>query len=112
VTASAKLARNRRHALDRAQQAVQQAEKTWQWVLSWTVNVGIGAGRRLEALELLLAERDLDQARRVYLTEVIEYNRAQFQLYWALGQPPLESLAQLTPLPVQTPVLPPEKVRK
>jgi hypothetical protein len=54
----------------------------------------------------------LDQARRSYLTEVIEYNRAQFQLYWALGQPPLESLAQLTPLPVQTPVLPPEKAAR
>jgi outer membrane protein TolC len=62
-------------------------------------------------LELLWAERDLDQARRQYLTEVIEYNRAQFQLYWALGQPPMESLAQSTSVPVKTPVLPPEKAK-
>src|SRR5260370_2213142 len=111
VTAAAKLARSRRRTLDHAQQAVQQAEKTWERVLNWTLNVGVRV-RRFEALELLLAERDLDQARRQYLTEVIAYNRAQFQLYWALGQPPLESLPQLTPLHAQTPVLPPEKTGK
>jgi outer membrane protein TolC len=111
VTAAAKSARSRHRTLDHAQKAVQEAEKTWERVLNWTLNVGVRV-RRFEALELLLAERDLDQARRQYLTEVITYNRAQFQLYWALGQPPLESLASLSPLPVQTPVLPPEKTGK
>jgi len=111
VTAAAKLARSRRRTLVHAQEAVQQAEKTWERVLNWTLNVGVRV-RRFEALELLLAERDLDQARRQYLTEVIAYNRAQFQLYWALGQPPMESLTQLSPLPVQTSVLPPEKTAK
>jgi len=60
---------------------------------------------------LLIAERDLDQARRQYLAEAIEYNRAQFQLYWALGQPPMESLAQSSSLPVKTPVLPSQKTK-
>jgi outer membrane protein TolC len=68
--------------------------------------------QRFEALDLLWAERDLDTARRSYLTEVIEFNRAQFRLYWAMGQPPLESLAKLSSLPVETPVLPPEKPGK
>ncbi len=108
VTTAAKLARGRRRTLEHAQLAVQEAEKAWQRILNWTVNVSFRE-RRFEAIELLLAERDLDTARRSYLTEVIAYNRAQFQLYWALGQPPLESVAKLTPLPVKTPVLPPEK---
>jgi outer membrane protein TolC len=111
VTAAAKVARSRKQSLDHAQLAVQQAEKAWERILKWTLEVGFRV-RRFEVLDLLLAERDLDQARRTYLTEVIEYNRAQFQLYWALGQPPLESLAKIAPLPVQTPVLPPEKAGK
>jgi outer membrane protein TolC len=109
VTAAAKRARARRRALDHAQQAVQDAEKAWQQVLNFTLQAAFRKVRQFEALELLIAERDLDQARRQYLTEVIEYNRAQFQLYWALGQPPMESLAQSTSVPVKTPVLPPEK---
>jgi outer membrane protein TolC len=112
VTATAKLARSRRRALEHAQQAVQDAEKAWQQVLNFTLQAAFRKVRQFEALELLIAERDLNQVRMQYLTEVIEYNRAQFQLYWALGQPPLESLGQITPLPVQTPVLPPEKTQK
>ena len=109
VTAAAKRARARERALDHAQQAVQDAEKAWQQVLNFTLQAAFRKVRQFEALELLIAERDLDQARRQYLTQVIEYNRAQFQLYWALGQPPMEILAQSTSLPVQTPVLPPEE---
>jgi outer membrane protein TolC len=109
VTAAAKRARARQRALDHAQQAVQDAEKAWQQVLNFTLQAAFRKVRQFEALELLIAERDLDQARRQYLTEVIEYNRSQFQLYWALGQPPMESLAQSTPVPVKTPVLPPKK---
>jgi outer membrane protein TolC len=116
ITAAAKLVRARQRSLSSAQDAVRQAEKAWPTVLKTTFNATFlpgGAGvRRFEALELLWAERDLDQARRSYLTEVIEYNRSQFQLYWSLGQPPLESLPKLSPLPVQTPVLPPEKAGK
>ena len=100
--------------MDRAQEAVRQAERAWPIVYKTTFNAtfrAVGAAQRFEALELLWAERDLDQARRQYLTEVIEYNRAQFQLYWALGQPPMESLGQAASLPIKTPVLPPEKTK-
>jgi outer membrane protein TolC len=112
VTAAAKLARARQRTLEHAQQAVRQAERAWPIVLKATFNAtfrAIGAGQRFDVLELLWAERDLDQARMQYLTAVIEYNRAQFQLYWALGQPPMESLAGSSSLPVQPPVLPPAK---
>jgi outer membrane protein TolC len=109
VTAAAKLARSRRRSLEHAQQAVQDAEKAWQQVLNFTLQAAFRKVRQFEALELLIAERDLSQARLQYLTQVIEYNRAQFQLYWALGQPPLDSLDQMTLVPLQTPVLPAEK---
>jgi len=114
IATAAKSVRTRQRTLRRAQEAVRQAEKAWPIVYKTTFNAtfrGVGAAQRFEALELLWAERDLDQARRQYLTEVIEYNRAQFQLYWALGQPPIESLGQATSLPVKTHVLPPEKAK-
>ncbi len=106
VTAAAKLARARQRTLERAQEAVRQAETAWARILKWTQEVGFRV-RRFEVLDLLLAERDLNQARMQYLTEVIEYNRAQFQLYWALGQPPIEALPQATSLPVAVPIIPP-----
>jgi len=116
ITTAAKFVRARQRTLAAAQDGVRQAEKAWPIIVKTTFNAtfrpGKGGVQKFETLELLWAERDLDQARRSYLTEVIEYNRAQFQLYWALGQPPLESLANLTRLPAQPPVLPPEKTGK
>jgi outer membrane protein TolC len=113
ITAAAKLLRARQRTLNSAQDAVRQAEKAWPIVLKTTFNAtfrpGVAGVQRFEALDLLWAERDLDTARRSYLNEVIEFSRAQFQLYWAMGQPPLESLSKLTSLPVETPVLPPKK---
>ena len=116
ITAAAKVLRARQRTLMSAQDAVREAEKAWPIVLKTTFNAtfrpGVAGVQRFEALDLLWAERDLDTARRSYLNEVIEFNRAQFQLYWAMGQPPLESLAKLTSLPVETPVLPPGKKQK
>jgi outer membrane protein TolC len=113
VTAAAKLARARQRTLERAQEAVRQAEKAWPIVLEATFNSTFRLrATRFEALDLLWAERDLNQARMQYLTEVIEYNRDQFQLYWALGQPPMEALPQATPLPVAVPTAPPPLEKK
>ena len=63
-------------------------------------------GGRFDTIEPLLAEQAMNQARTEYLTEVIEYDRAQFRLYWALGQPPLCALPQATAQPVAVPVVP------
>ena len=50
----------------------------------------------------------LNQARVQYLSVVGEYNRAQFQLYAALGQPPESALPCAAPRPVEVPVVPPK----
>ena len=59
-----------------------------------------------DPLQPLIAERDLNQARVGYLNAVIGYNKAQFQLYWALGQPPLQAPASARPQSIAFPVLP------
>jgi hypothetical protein len=99
------VARTRRAALDSAQEAIRQAEQMW--VRLKTLGFGmVKAGGQFDPLEPLLAEQALAQARFLYLTQVIEYNKAQFQLYRALGQPPLAALPGATALPVQVPVAP------
>ncbi|HEV3257942.1 MAG TPA: TolC family protein, partial [Gemmataceae bacterium] len=105
VTAAAKLARARRRALAAAQDGVEQAETMWRRLEK--AQFGIVAQRigRMEILEPLLAVQALRQARLQYLTEVIEYNKAQFRLYWAMGQPPMCSLPQATAMPVEVPVI-------
>ena len=45
-------------------------------------------GRKVLPIELLNNFRLLNQARREYLDAIVDYNRAQFELYVALGQPP------------------------
>ncbi len=79
--------------------------------MRWTVEVGFGAARGYEAVELLLAEQALNQARQEYLGEVIDYNQAQFRLYTALGQPPLAALPQAANVPVGTSVTPPRSTQ-
>lgn len=106
VAGAAGVTLSRQRALGSAQQGVQQAEEMWRRLTRWTVEIGTGAGRRFEAVELLLAEQALEQARLQYLNEVIEYNQQQFRLYWALGQPPLHALPKAAALPVVVPVTP------
>jgi hypothetical protein len=105
VAVALKTARLRAAALQSAQVAVQNAEEMWRKLQQIAFGVGLPA-RQYDPLEPLLAERALLEARTLYLDEVIEYNRAQFRLYWALGQPPECSLpgAKARPLPV--PVMP------
>jgi outer membrane protein TolC len=106
VTGAAKLVRSRQRTLASAQEAVRQAEETWRRILLWTKEVGFRV-RRFEALELLIAEQSLNEARLRYLNEVIEFNRAQFRLYWAMGQPPLCALPEAVAAPpVRVPVVP------
>ena len=54
-------------------------------------------GRRVLPIELLNNFRLLNQARREYLDAIVDYNRAQFELYVALGQPPADALARPVP---------------
>jgi outer membrane protein TolC len=48
-------------------------------------------------IEVLDSLRLLATARREYLDSIVDYNRAQFELYVALGQPPAAALARPVP---------------
>jgi outer membrane protein TolC len=109
VTAAAKVVRAREREFAHAQEAVRQAETMWEKLQRAAFGAAgtFGGGvRRFDPLEPILAEQALHDARLRYLDEVVSYNRTQFRLFWAMGQPPLCALPKATALPVQTPVLP------
>jgi outer membrane protein TolC len=106
VTAAAKFALSRRQALDDAQDAVRQASIMWRKLKEASFGLR-GREGRFDPLEPLLAEQALAQARAQYLFQVIEYNKAQFRLYRAMGQPPASALPKAAALSVSQPVAPP-----
>jgi outer membrane protein TolC len=105
VVSAAQTAQARRDALLAAQTAVREASEMWRKLERASFGI-LGPRRELDSLEALLAVQALAQARASYLSEVIEYNRAQFQLFVALGQPPLLALPKAEPVPVEVPVVP------
>lgn len=110
VASAARLVRSRHEALAVSQDAVREALLTWQRLRVALFGMAAGEGRRreFEPLEALLAEQEIDQSRVRYLNEVIEYNKSQFRLYWAMGQPPLCALPAATAEKVDVPVVPSE----
>ena len=48
-------------------------------------------------IEVLDSMRLLARSRTAYLDAICDYNRAQFELYVALGQPPADTLARPVP---------------
>ncbi len=56
-------------------------------------------GREGLPIEVLNSLRLLARARLEYLGAIIDYNRAEFELYVALGQPPADALAHPMPMP-------------
>jgi len=54
--------------------------------------------RSVLPIELLNNFRLLNEARRAYLDTIVDYNRAQFELYVALGQPPAAALSHPVPI--------------
>jgi hypothetical protein len=110
VTAAAKVVRARQRELENAQEAVRQAETMWEKLARAAFGVvvpfGRGGARMFDPLESILAEQALHDARLRYLDEVVSYDRTQFRLFWAMGQPPECALPRATALPVETPVLP------
>jgi outer membrane protein TolC len=101
VTAAAKLSRARQRSLDSAQEAVRQSLEAWRRLHLGSYNL---ANPKLkvafDTLEPLIAVQTLAQVRTQYLNEVVEYNKAQFRLYAALGQPPLHALPKAVAQPV------------
>jgi outer membrane protein TolC len=109
VTAAAKVVRLRQRALTDAQAAVRSGEKMWATLKAAGFEVAgpVGSALKYDFLEPLLAEQELTRARQEYLSQVIEYNRNQFRLYWAMGQPAECGLPDSKVVPTETPVLPP-----
>src|SRR5262249_52794068 len=106
-------------ALDqiRAQVAAAQARTHARYAQIPIGEAAIAAGRKAFAedlfrvrnglgipIELLESLRLLGRGRLAYLDAIIDYNRAQFELYVALGQPPACTLAR----PLRTTLVPPE----
>jgi outer membrane protein TolC len=58
-------------------------------------------------IETLDSLRLLGESRSAYLDAIIDYNRAQFELYVALGQPPADCLARPVPADLVPPPEPP-----
>ncbi len=88
VAAQARLAQ-----LITSQEAVGTARDSWLEDIS---RVRGNEGLPIEAVDSL---RLLGRARLEYLSSIINYNRAQFELYVALGQPPADALVRTEPLP-------------
>jgi outer membrane protein TolC len=103
VTAAGKLVRARQRTFDSAQKAVQEAEEMWRRMVKFVYGVAFRKARAYDSLEVLLAEQALDRARLQYLTEVSEFNKAQFRLYAALGYPPIDALPCAVAVPVRIP---------
>jgi outer membrane protein TolC len=60
-------------------------------------------------IEVLNSLRLLADARYAYLDAIVDYNRAQFELYVAMGQPPAAALARPVPTEGVTPAPPPAR---
>ena len=109
VRAEVASAHARTHArfaeIETAERAVRVSQDAFKEDLTRTKN---REGLPIEVLDSL---RLLGRSRTAYLEAIVEYNRAQFQLYVALGQPPANTLARpipasLVPQPKLSPAKP------
>jgi outer membrane protein TolC len=85
------------------EKAIQSSQTAFKQDLARTRN---NLGLPIEVLDSL---RLLGRSRFAYLDAIVDYNRAQFELYVALGQPPADTLARPVPAISPAPVSPPEK---
>ncbi len=83
------------------QRAIESAQNSYQRNLS---RIRDGQGLPLEVLQSVQA---LEDARRAYLSAVMDYNEAQFRLQWALGwpvsAPPESASSAMNPVPPAIP---------
>jgi len=103
VAEAARLAGARFETLEAAQKAVVQVEELYRKLLATSFGM-IGPREQYDALEPLLAIQEINRARNNYLGEVIGFNKAQFELYMAIGQPPMEALDLATKKDLETPI--------
>ncbi len=77
-------ARSRGQQLKSAELAVQSASRSYELSFKLFKDAGLEAIRPIEVLQAIQTHA---RTRQDYLSAVIEHNRAQFQLHWALGYP-------------------------
>jgi outer membrane protein TolC len=87
--------------IETAERAVRSAQDAFREDLIRTRN------RQGLPIEVLDSLRLLGQSRYAYLDAIVDYNRAQFELYVALGQPPANCLARPIPADLVPPPEPP-----
>jgi outer membrane protein TolC len=85
--------------IETSERAVQSSAKAFQEDLVRTRN---REGLPIEVLDSL---RLLGRSRYAYLDAICDYNRAQFELYVSLGQPPADVLARPVPAELVSPEL-------
>jgi len=102
ISAAATLAQVRRQELASAQRSVQSARESYRLNLLRIQR----APDKARPIELLQAVQALARARLDYLQVVGDYNRAQFRLYAALGNPPPAALEHAARVPVDESVVP------
>jgi outer membrane protein TolC len=105
VNQAIQIALVRREALASAQAAVRHAVETFRR-LDVVARKTIDTKVKLESIEPLLGVQALAQARQQYLNYVMDYNRAQFQLFAAVGSPPIEAPPKASPVAVEVPPTP------
>lgn len=79
--------------IDSGERATLSGQKAFQEDLNRTRNLV----EKALPIEVLDSFRLLARSRYLYLDAIIDYNRAQFELYVALGQPPADCLARPVP---------------
>jgi outer membrane protein TolC len=79
--------------IDTGRQAVESGIRAWNEDI---LRIRGGAGLPIAALDSL---RLLGNSRYAYIDAIAAYNRSQFELYVALGQPPAQMLARAFPAP-------------
>ena len=107
VVEAAEMSGARYEALEPAQEAVRQALEMYRKFrdVSFAM-VGPKGQLQFDALETLTAVQALNQARAQYLQQVVEFNRSQFRLYAAIGQPAVCGVDAAEPRPLAVPVVP------
>jgi outer membrane protein TolC len=113
IVAAFRQAAASREVLDMAQEAVKAARESYR-LNEERIRRAPEQGRPIELLQALQA---LARARADYIQVVTDFNRAQFRLYTALGNPPLCALEGARKMNLAEPVTPvptlpsPERVR-
>ena len=110
VAEAARTSGARYGALNDAQEAVRQAQEMYRKFRDVQFGM-IGPKAQFDALELLTAIQALNQARVSYLQQVVEFNRSQFRLFAAIGQPAVCGIDAGVTMPLDLPVVPPPPAR-